>query len=167
MTTRWRRINAAWAIGVGALGALLGSAAAPAHAAPPRTVYEKRMITAVQNHVDVYRAWDLEAFVDTFAEDAQIMVDGRSAKGRAQIREFYRSNFEDVPHTIQIIESGVNKGMVYLTVAYRFEDGYERCCSYGEYYVKNGKIAFLNVTMTNRRYRLRDPEAEAETPKNP
>lgn len=156
---------------LGALATLLGAATLPAHAAPPRTVYEKRLVAAVQNHVDVYRSWDLEAFVDTFAEDAQIMVDGRSARGRAQIREFYRSNFEDVPHTIQIVESGIDKGLVYLTVAYRFEDGYERCCSYGEYYVKDGKIAFLSVTMTNRRYRLRKPETEADaqtqTPNKP
>lgn len=129
-------------------------AATPAMAGPPRNAYEQGALDTVQAHVNVYRAWDLDAFVATFAHDAVVMLDGRTATGHAEIRALYASNFASAPHTIQIIESGMRKGMVYLTISYAFEDGYERCCSYAEYFVKEGHIAFLTVTMSNRQKRV-------------
>ena len=139
---------------------LLATLAVPAQADAPRNAYERAAVDAVQAHVNVYRKWDLDAFVETFAADATVMVDGKVANGHEAIRRFYSANFEGNPHTIQILESGVRKGLVYLTVSYTFEDGYERCCSYGEYFVKDGKVAYLNVTMSNRAKRVR----RAETP---
>ena len=134
--------------------------AVPASANAPRNAYEESLVQAVQNHVDTYRTWNLDAFVGTFAEDATVLVDGQSATGHEEIRRFYAANFADNPHTVQIIESGLRKGLVYLTISYLFEDGYERCCSYSEYFVKDDKIAYLKVTMTNRKYRTtrREPE---------
>ena len=134
--------------------------AVPASANAPRNYYEQTLVEAVQTHVDVYRSWDLDAFVDTFTEDATVMVDGVAANGHGEIRKFYAANFEAEPHSIKIIESGIRKGLVYLTISYTFEDGYERCCSYSEYFVKDGKIDYLKVKMTNRAYRTtkKDPE---------
>ena len=87
-------------------------------------------------------------------------VDGVAANGHEEIRNFYTANFDAEPHSIKILESGVRKGLVYLTISYIFEDGYERCCSYSEYFVKDGKIDYLKVKMTNRAYRTtkKNPE---------
>lgn len=115
--------------------------------AQPRNAYEQEAAAAVQRHVDAYRSWDLDRFVDTFAVDATVQVDGKSAKGHSQIRAFYARNFADPPHTIRILESGIRRGMVFMTVAYTFADGSNRCCSYSEYFVQNGKIMFLTVRM--------------------
>lgn len=143
-----------------AAAVLAAPTSAPASANAPRNAYEEGLVRAVQSHVDTYRSWDLDAFVGTFAEDATVLVDGQAANGHEEIRRFYAANFADTPHTIKILESGLSKGLVYLTTSYLFEDGYERCCSYSEYFVKDGKIAYLKVTMTNRKYRTtrREPE---------
>ena len=135
------------------------SLAVPAQAGPPRNDYERAAVAAVQSHVNVHRSWDLDAFVETFTEDAIVQVDGEMAKGHDAIRRFYASNFEGEPHTIEILESGLRRGMVYLTISYTFEDGYQRCCSFGQYYVKDGKISYLRVSMTNRAKLVRRPEA--------
>ncbi len=133
--------------------AAMATLTVPAHANAPRNDYERSLVQAVQSHVDTYRSWDLDAFVDTFTKDAIVMVDGDTATGHAEIRDFYRSNFADTAHSVKIIESGMRKGMVYLTISYTFADGMERCCSYSEYYVEDGKISYLKVRMTNRIYR--------------
>ena len=145
-----KRKNRALAPVAALLDAIL---AVPASAEAPRNPYEESLVQAVQSHVDTYRSWNLDAFVGTFAEDATVLVDGQSATGHAEIRRLYAANFADSPHTVKILESGLRKGLVYLTISYLFEDGYERCCSYSEYFVKDGKIAYLKVTMTNRAYR--------------
>lgn len=134
--------------------------AAPASANAPRTYYEQTLVEAVQTHIDVYRSWDLDAFVDTFQEDAVVMVDGEAAKGHAQIRQFYQSTFDDEPHTVQVLESGVRRGLVHLTMSFTFDDGLERCCSYVEYYVKDGKVAYLKAKMSNRVKAVRRAEAK-------
>ncbi len=136
-----------------ALGVMVPLSAIPASAAPPRNAYENGLVAAVQVHVDAYRAWDLDAFVDTFAEDATVMLDGKAATGRAAIRDLYAAQFAGEPHTITVLESGVRRGLVHLTLSYAFEDGRERCCAYAEYYAKEGKIAYFKLTMTNRKYR--------------
>ncbi|MEM6585721.1 MAG: nuclear transport factor 2 family protein [Pseudomonadota bacterium] len=156
MMTRWTPI-------LGLAAALL---ATPAQAGPPRNAYEDGLVAAVQNHIDVYRSWDLDAFVETFSEDAVITVDGDGATGRDEIRAFYRSNFADEPHTIRILESGVRKGLVYLTMSYTFKDGLERCCSYANYFVKDGKIAYLDVKMSGRQ-KLVVRAKPKEEPTNP
>lgn len=134
--------------------------AAPANANAQRNYYEQTLIEAVQTHVDVYRSWDLDAFVATFEEDATVMIDGEAANGHAEIRQFYQSTFEDDPHSVQILDAGVRKGLVYLTMSFTFEDGLERCCSYVEYYVKDGKIAYLKAKMSNRTKVVRRAEVE-------
>lgn len=148
--TRWKRL------------VILAAAtlAVPANAGAPRNYYEQTLVEAVQTHVDVYRSWDLDAFVETFAPDATVMIDGKAANGHAEIRQSYASTFEDDPHTVQILESGVRKGLVYLTMSFTFEDGKERCCSYIEYYVKDGKIAYLKAKMSNRPKVVRRADVE-------
>lgn len=97
----------------------------------------------VQVHVDAYRSGHLERFVRTFSPDAVVVANGMVARGRYEIREIYRLNFAPGAPGIRIVESGADGDTVYLTVAYTFADGGERCCSYAEYTVKNGKIVHL------------------------
>lgn len=47
----------------------------------------------IQNHIDAYRARDLERFAAIFAKDAEMYANGIVAKGHSQIRAFYRLNF--------------------------------------------------------------------------
>ncbi|MEL6707475.1 MAG: nuclear transport factor 2 family protein [Pseudomonadota bacterium] len=137
--------------------------AAPAAAGPPRNFYEEAAVQAVQAHIDMYRAWDLDAFVSTFTEDAIVMVDGKAVEGKSDIRAYYASAFADDPHKVQVIESGLKRGLVYITMSYTFKDGYERCCTYANYFVKDGKIAFLEVKMSNRSKRVRRADTEAKS----
>ncbi|MDJ0642648.1 MAG: nuclear transport factor 2 family protein [Erythrobacter sp.] len=98
--------------------------------------------TVVQRHVDAYRAGDLERFVATFAPDATVIVNGEEIKGHSRIHAFYRSSFEAGPNTIRITESSMEQDRIFLTIAYDFGDGTERCCSYHEFLVVDGKIVW-------------------------
>ena len=119
-------------------------------AAQPQSAFEQAAVSAVQANIDAYRSWDLDRFVATFAPDAVVMANGITAKGHAQIRAFYASNFAGVPHTIRIVESDIEDGVVTVTVAYTFSDGQELCCSYSEYVAQGGKITFLSAQMQRR-----------------
>lgn len=101
----------------------------------------------VQAHVDAYRSGDLDRFVATFSSDATVDAGGMIAKGHAEIREFYATNFadDDFRHTLRVVDSGMSEGRVYLSAAYTFSDGVERCCSYSEYEISDGKITHLSV----------------------
>jgi len=136
--------------------------AAPAAADAPRNAYEQAAVDAVQAHINVYRDWDLDAFVQTFTDDAMVMVDGEAFDGHAKIRDYYASAFADDPHTVRVIESGVRKGLVYITTTDTFEDGKERCCTYAQYFVKDGKIAYLDVKISGRSQLVRRAEDEAQ-----
>jgi hypothetical protein len=146
-------------MGTAALALLVSIAPVAINAAPPRNAYEQDLVLAVQGHVDAYRAWDLEAFVDTFAEDATVMIEGKGATGHEAIRRLYADHFAGAPHTITVLESGVRRGLVYLTLSYTFEDGRERCCAYAEYYAKDGKIVYLSSKMSNRARQVRRTDA--------
>lgn len=137
--------------------------AAPVAADAPRNGYEQAAVEAVQAHIDMYRTWDLDAFVSTFTEDAVVMVDGKVVEGKPDIRAYYASAFADDPHKVQVIESGLKKGLVYITMSYTFKDGYERCCTYANYFVKDGKVAYLDVTMSNRSKIVRRASDEAQS----
>ena len=102
--------------------------------------------TIVQRHVDAYRAGDLERFVATFAHDATVNVNGVEVTGHSRIHAMYRENFKEGAPTIRIEDSGMSDEIIYLTVAYVFEDGSEECCSYSEYTVVDGKIVFLRTS---------------------
>ena len=59
--------------------------AMPAGYAPAAA--QENAVTVVQNHIDAYRARNLDAFVRSFASDAVVVVDGVAVQGHAQIRE--------------------------------------------------------------------------------
>lgn len=118
--------------------ALMG---APAAAQDSDPVAEASAV--VQNHVDAYRSGNIDRFVATFAKDATVVANGISMTGHKDIKAFYALNFgKDAPE-IQIVESGVVDGRIYMAVAYIFADGNELCCSYSEYTVEDGKITYL------------------------
>ncbi len=100
-------------------------------------------VAAVQAHVDAYRSGNLDRFVATFTPDAEVHANGMVAVGREQIRALYAANFAPGAPSIRIDDSGVNGQFVYLSVGYIFADGQEMCCSYSEYEVSGGKIAYL------------------------
>lgn len=116
-----------------AIASLFASPVAFAQASPQ---------TVVQRHVDAYRAGDLERFVATFAPDATVIVNGEEIRGHSRIYAFYRSAFADGANTIRITESDMRGDRIFLTVAYDFGDGAERCCSYHEFLVIDGKIVW-------------------------
>ncbi len=120
-------------IAIAAIASLFAAPVAFAQASPQ---------TVVQRNVDAYRAGDLERFVSTFAHDATVVVNGEEIQGHSRIHAFYRSSFADGPNTIRITESEMREGRILLTIAYDFGDGVERCCSYHEYVVVDGKIVW-------------------------
>jgi len=130
--------------------AALAALAAPSASAQPQNANEQAAIRAVQAHIDAYRSWNLERFVATFAPDATVVANGMTATGHAQIRAFYAKNFEDVPHTIRIVDSAIDGSVVTVTIAYTFADGRERCCSYSEYVASGGKITFLSAAFAKK-----------------
>ncbi len=123
-------------IAFAAIAALFAAPVAFAQASPQ---------TVVQRHVDAYRAGDLDRFVATFAHDATVVVNGEEITGHSRIHAFYRSSFADGPNTIRIAESEIRDGRIYLTIAYDLGDGVERCCSFHEFIVADGKIVWLEA----------------------
>lgn len=123
-------------IAIAAIASLFAAPVAFAQASPQ---------TVVQRNVDAYRAGDLERFVSTFAHDATVVANGLEVTGQSRIHALYRKNFEEDGHKIRIVESSMENGRIYLTVAYVFADGSEACCSYSEYTVVDGKIVYLHT----------------------
>ena len=115
--------------------------AMPAGYAPAAA--QENAVTVVQNHIDAYRARNLDAFVRSFASDAVVVVDGVAVQGHAQIRELYSLNFVPGAPKIKMISSGYADGVVWFESGYVFQDGSELCCGYSEYTVENGKITML------------------------
>ena len=100
----------------------------------------------VQVHVNAYRSRNLTQFVNTFAPNAVVTMNGVTlANGRQEIRELYRLNFTDAGPQIRVDRSGMNGDNVYLSVAYTFADGTEICCSYSEYQIVGGQITRLDT----------------------
>ena len=100
---------------------------------------------AVQAHVDAYRSGNLDRFVATFTPDATVVANGIVANGRDQIAALYTLNFAPGAPRIRVVDSGITGERVFLSISYTFPGGGERCCSYSEYVVKNGKIAYLST----------------------
>ncbi len=129
---------------------LLSLAAASAVIASPLTgtaaMAQGDDASVVQAHVNAYRSGNLDAFVATFSKDARVEANGMVAVGHSQIRALYALNFKPNAPKIKVMDSGMSGPNVYITVSYVFTDGSERCCSYSEYTVKNGKITDLIAT---------------------
>jgi uncharacterized protein (TIGR02246 family) len=74
---------------------------------------EKTPENTVQDQVDAYNARDLEAFLDTYAEDAVLseLPGGREiASGREAMRPVYASLFEKTPDLHAGIENRIVQG---------------------------------------------------------
>ncbi len=101
--------------------------------------------TVVQRNVDAYRSGDLDRFVSTFAHDATVVFNGVEVNGQAQIHNIYRLNFEAGAPDIRIEESSMDGNRIFLRIAYVFADGSVACCSFSEYTIVDGKIAYLRA----------------------
>lgn len=104
-------------------------------------------IAAVQAHLDAYRSGNLDRFVATFAEDAEVHSHGIVAVGHAQIKAFYRLNFQPGSPELRVLDNGVDGEVVWLSAGYVYSNGEEMCCSFSEYQVRSGKISFLRSQM--------------------
>lgn len=124
-------------IAIAAIASIFAAPVAFAQASPQ---------TVVQRHVDAYRSGDLDRFVATFAHNATVNVNGVEVTGHSRIHAMYREKVKEGAPSIRIAESGIDNGVVYLTVSYVFEDGREECCSYSEYTVVDGKIVYLQTS---------------------
>ncbi|MDY7098119.1 MAG: nuclear transport factor 2 family protein [Pseudomonadota bacterium] len=124
--------------------AALALAAAPTALSYAQPVAAKESAAAVvQAHIDAYRSGNIDRFVATFSSDAVLIANGIKAKGRAQIKAFYASNFGDGAPSIRVTESGKVGDNIYIVTAYDFPDGTTMCCAYSEYVVRGGKITYL------------------------
>ncbi len=131
--------------------ALLNAASAAAQSNPePADVVQQasdteagEKIVVIQDHVDAYRARDLDRFIATFAPDAEVYANGLVAVGRAEIRALYRLNCAPNAPTIRVYESGSAGEFIYLSIAFVLSSGEELCCTYSEYEVVDGKITYL------------------------
>lgn len=130
-----------------AIGLALASAiAVPVSAETNKT--DQATVTAVQRHIDAYRSGSMDRFMSTFAPDAIMSINGNEVKGRERIRSYYALNFDpNFAHTLRVVDSTIVEGWVILTTAFTFEGAGEKCCFESQYQVKNGKIAFVAMSM--------------------
>ena len=104
---------------------------------------EENPVPVVQANLDAYRAKDLDAFVRTFAPDAVVEFMGVQVRGQKQIRAVYRANFAPDAPGVQLVDSGREGDMVWMSYGFVYADGSEACCAQSEFTVRDGKIAYL------------------------
>ena len=97
----------------------------------------------LNRHLKAYKDRDLDRFVATFAPDAEVYSNGMIARGRKEIRAFYKLNFVPGAPRIVVESRDANEQYVFLSVRYLFSDGQEHCCSLSEYEIKDGTITYL------------------------
>ena len=105
----------------------------------------------VQAQVDAYNARNLDAFLDTYANDAELFEwpDKLVAAGRAQLRERYAVRFVEPGLHAEILRRIVSDGMVidHEKVRRTFPEGPGTLEAIAIYEVSNGKIrkAYLRL----------------------
>ncbi|MXO89765.1 nuclear transport factor 2 family protein [Pontixanthobacter aquaemixtae] len=114
-------------------------------AAAPAIAQQNASAVVVQAHVDAYRAGDIGAFMDTFADNAVLTYDGQRFVGKAQIRHAYSMNFQPGAPSIYIAASEMREGRLVLSEGYILADGTDICCSLSYFTVKNGKITRIDT----------------------
>lgn len=103
-------------------------------------------VAVVQAHIDAYRARNLNAFLGTFSDDAVLVYQGLTFRGRSEIRTAFSLNFQPDAPTIYLVDSGIQGEQVWMQAGYTFADGSDMCCSLSRYTVRGGKIVHLEVS---------------------
>jgi hypothetical protein len=114
-----------------------GAAAATVSSSSPEAI--------VQAQIEAYNARDIDAFVATYAEDAQLFEHPAKllAAGSAQLRERYAARFKD-PNLHGVIVKRIVMGNVVVDherVTRTFPEGRGVLDAVAIYEVENGKIA--------------------------
>jgi hypothetical protein len=105
----------------------------------------------VQAQLEAYNAHDIDAFVATYADDAQIFEHPATllADGSAQIRERYAARFKEPNLRAEIVKRIVmgNRVIDHERVARTFPEGPGLSEAVAIYEVQNGRIAKVWLVM--------------------
>lgn len=127
-----------WAFASTACVALAATATVPVGARDASDV--------ISEHNAAYNSGDFETFINTFAEDAVVVVEGYEYHGREQIAESYAPNFGPGAPRASVTRMGrASGGGVVQRESYVYEDGTEVCCTVTAIYVEDGQITRILV----------------------
>ncbi|MCB2066725.1 MAG: nuclear transport factor 2 family protein [Erythrobacter sp.] len=100
----------------------------------------------VSEHNAAYSAGDFDAFMQTFADDAVVVVEGYEFRGRAAIAQSYAPNFGPGAPQARIQRAGrATGGGVVQRESYVYADGTEVCCTVTAIWVEGGEIVRVMV----------------------
>lgn len=105
----------------------------------------------LSEHNQAYHAGDFDAFMQTFAEDAVVIVEGYEFRGREAIAANYAPNFgPDAPQTRVQRMGRASGGGVVQRESYVYADGTEVCCTVSAIWVEGGEITRILVDTGSR-----------------
>lgn len=127
-----------------AITAALGLAAVamPLSAQP----YNEDAQSVVEQHNTAYSSGDFETFLDTFAQDAVVVVEGHEYRGRDAIAASYAPNFgPGAPRAVIERQGRASGGGIVQRESYVFDDGTKVCCTVTAIWVEDGRISRILV----------------------
>lgn len=127
-----------WAFASTVCVVLAATAAVPVGAQDARDV--------ISEHNAAYNSGDFDTFINTFAEDAVVVVEGYEYRGRDQIAQSYAPNFGPGAPRANVERMGrASGGGVVQRESYVYADGTEVCCTVTAIYVEDGQITRILV----------------------
>lgn len=100
----------------------------------------------VRQHNDAYTQGDFDRFIETFAEDAVVVVEGYEYRGRDEIAQSYAASFgPGAPQAFIERQGRASGGGIVQRESYRYDDGTEVCCTVTAIWVEDGQIARVLV----------------------
>ena len=100
----------------------------------------------VRQHNMAYTQGDFDRFIETFADDAVVVVEGHEYRGIEAIASSYAPNFgPGAPRAVIERQGRASGGGIVQRESYVFPDGTEICCTVTAIYVENGRISRILV----------------------
>lgn len=100
----------------------------------------------VRQHNEAYTQGDFDRFLETFADDAVVVVEGYEYRGRDAIADSYAANFgPGAPQPIIERQGRASGGGIVQRESYVYDDGTEICCTVTAIWVEDGQIARILV----------------------
>lgn len=97
-------------------------------------------------HNEAYTQGDFDRFIETFAADAVLVVEGYEYRGRDEIAASYAPSFgPGAPQAIIERQGRASGGGIVQRESYVYEDGTEVCCTVTAIWVEDGQIARVLV----------------------
>lgn len=109
----------------------------------PDTLIKETPENLVQRQLNAYNFRNIDAFVDTYAEDVEIYEhpDKLLMKGKEAIRKNYGARFATTPELhCEILERTVKGNVVIDTESVQYENGGQKVIANVTYHIENGKI---------------------------